>query len=154
MVAMNECKKKCVGLQRTWVSKRTVIADLRYIERSSLNGSVAYQTAVDNDGWICTSWFGVTFEETLKWFSKFQYGLDLGPVQPVRSCLTSHAFKFLGPSWHLHRNASFVQFRDKFPTSFVTTSSVSLFKRQPNSTQSQMFPDVLWITHPLSLLFK
>ncbi len=24
MVAMNERKKKCVGLQRTWVSKRTV----------------------------------------------------------------------------------------------------------------------------------
>ncbi len=26
MVAMNEWKKKCVGLQKTWVSKRTVVA--------------------------------------------------------------------------------------------------------------------------------
>ncbi len=34
MVAMNELKKKCVGLQRTRVSKRTVFFEQRLIQAS------------------------------------------------------------------------------------------------------------------------
>ncbi len=36
IVAMNEWKKKCVGLHRTWVSKRTVFATISAIISANL----------------------------------------------------------------------------------------------------------------------
>ncbi len=72
-MAMNEWKKNCVGLQRTWVSKRTVRGIL---QPSQTLGMKRHKGGSNNDNFVSSSRYSyyiirniATFQETSQIFS-------------------------------------------------------------------------------------